>query len=187
MSIAIENEVASFAWNHAGPGAQVGHAGLTYMFNQVEGGVNCPMAMVYSAIPSLRTTPSVADEWILRLLSTSYDPRDIPVTEKTGATIGMFMTEKQGGSDVRTNTTRAVAAGTASVPPATSLSHWNVMVARGTSKNRSCHTSIVKLLSTVFGKGLEIYCAWTYCAPYNVSQPLQARQPQCADAGQGNH
>ena len=113
MSIAVENEVASFAWNHAGPGAQVGHAALTYMFNQVEGGVNCSMAMVYSAIPSLRTTPSVADEWIPRLLSTSYDPRDIPATEKTGATIGMFMTEKQGGSDVRTNTTRAVAIGTA--------------------------------------------------------------------------
>ena len=111
MTLAIENEVASFAWNHAGSGAQVGHAALTYMFNQVEGGVMCPMAMTYSAIPALRTTPSVADEWIPRLLSNRYDPRDIPVTEKTGATIGMFMTEKQGGSDVRTNSTQAVAIG----------------------------------------------------------------------------
>ncbi|MDH3378350.1 MAG: acyl-CoA dehydrogenase family protein [Gammaproteobacteria bacterium] len=112
MSMAVEHEVASFAWNHAGPGAQVGHAALTYMFSQVEGGAMCPMAMVYAAIPALRTTPSVADEWVPRLLSTHYDPRDVPVTEKTGATAGMFMTEKQGGSDVRTNTTRAIAVGT---------------------------------------------------------------------------
>lgn len=83
-------------------------AALVYMFNQVEGGVMCPMAMTYSAIPTLGMTPSVGDEWIPRVLSTSYDHRDIPVTEKRGATIGMFMTEKQGGSDVRANTTRAV-------------------------------------------------------------------------------
>ena len=68
----------------------------------------CPMAMTYSAIPALRSTPDIADEWIPRLLSTTYDSRDIPVTEKAGATIGMFMTEKQGGSDVRSNSTRAV-------------------------------------------------------------------------------
>ena len=111
MAVAIENEVASFAWNHPEPGSQVAHAALTYMFNQAEGGVLCPMAMTYSAIPALRTTPEIGDDWIPRLLSTSYDPRDIPVSEKTGATIGMFMTEKQGGSDVRSNTTRAVAAG----------------------------------------------------------------------------
>lgn len=111
MALAIENEVPSFAWRNEVPGAQVGHAALTYMFNQVEGGVMCPMAMVYSVIPSLKTTPAIADEWMPRLLSTSYDPRDIPMTEKTGATIGMFMTEKQGGSDVRTNTTRAVPVG----------------------------------------------------------------------------
>ena len=111
MAVAIENEVPSFAWRHPGPGSQVGHAALSYMFNQPEGGVLCPMAMTYAAIPALRATPSVGDDWIPRLLSTSYDPRDIPVGEKAGATMGMFMTEKQGGSDVRTNSTRAVAAG----------------------------------------------------------------------------
>ena len=108
MAVAIENEVPSFAWNHPQPGAQVAHAALTYMFNQPEGGVLCPMAMTYSAIPPLRMAGDVGDEWIPRLLSTSYDPRDIPVEQKSGATMGMFMTEKQGGSDVRTNTTRAV-------------------------------------------------------------------------------
>ncbi|MBL6598905.1 MAG: acyl-CoA dehydrogenase family protein [Alphaproteobacteria bacterium] len=107
MALAVENEVASFAWKHEGPGAQVGHAALTYMFNQVEGGVMCPMAMTYSAIPALRSTPVIAEDWIPRLLSNSYDRRDIPVGEKTGATIGMFMTEKQGGSDVRANSTHA--------------------------------------------------------------------------------
>ena len=54
---------------------------------------------------------TVGDEWIPRLLSTSYDLRDIPVEQKSGATMGMCMTEKQGGSDVRTNTTRAVSGG----------------------------------------------------------------------------
>lgn len=108
MAVAIENEVPSFAWKQEGrPGSHVVHTALTYMYNQVEGGVMCPMAMTYSAIPPLQSTPSVAQEWIPRLLSTSYDPRDIPVTEKTGATLGMFMTEKQGGSDVRANSTRA--------------------------------------------------------------------------------
>jgi putative acyl-CoA dehydrogenase len=118
MAIAIEHEVPSFAWNHPQPGAQVVHAALTYMFNQPEGGVLCPMAMTYSAIPPLRETPSVGDTWIPRLLSTSYDPRDIPAEQKRGATIGMFMTEKQGGSDVRSNTTRAVPVGSATGPGA---------------------------------------------------------------------
>ena len=71
----------------------------------------CPMAMAYSVVPSLRTTPAVEAEWMPRLLSTQYDPRDIPASEKSGAMIGMFMTEKQGGSDVRANSTVAVPAG----------------------------------------------------------------------------
>ncbi|MBL6599629.1 MAG: acyl-CoA dehydrogenase family protein [Alphaproteobacteria bacterium] len=115
---AIERRVPSFAWSHQRAGAHVGHTALTYMMNQVEGGLMCPMAMNYSAIPSLRTTPTIAEAWIPRLLSTEYDPRDIPVTRKTGATMGMFMTEKQGGSDVRANSTKAVAVGAASGPGA---------------------------------------------------------------------
>lgn len=110
MATAIEHQVPSFAWNNDGkPGAHAAHTALTYIYNQVEGGVMCPMAMTYSALPPLRKTPSVGDAWIPRLLSPHYDSRDIPVAEKTGATLGMFMTEKQGGSDVRTNTTRAKA------------------------------------------------------------------------------
>lgn len=118
MKVAVENELASFAWTEDKMGSQVGHAALNYMFNQAEGGVLCPVSMTYAAIPALRTTPAVADEWIPRLLSGSYDPRDIPATDKTGATMGMFMTEKQGGSDVRANSTRAVASGADTGPGA---------------------------------------------------------------------
>lgn len=118
MGLAIEHEVPSFAWRHPGPGAQVAHAALTYMFSQAEGGVMCPVAMTYAAVPPLRRTPRVGDEWIPKLLAASYDPRDVPVDGKTGATVGMFMTEKQGGSDVRANTTRAAPAGAGAGPGA---------------------------------------------------------------------
>ena len=107
MDLAISNQIHNFAWHHEGNAGHLGQAVLIYMFNQTEGGVMCPMAMTYSVVQSLRIAPSVASEWIPRILSTKYDRRDIPASEKTGATIGMFMTEKQGGSDVRANTTMA--------------------------------------------------------------------------------
>ena len=107
VALAVENEIAGFAWNHAGPGAHVGHMALTYLFSQMEGGAMCPMAMTYAAIPALRASPAIAEAWIPRLLSNRYDGRDIPVEQKPGATVGMFMTEKQGGSDVRSNSTVA--------------------------------------------------------------------------------
>ena len=106
--LAVSNGLPNFAWNNAKPGAHVAHAALNYMFNQVEGGVVCPLAMTYAAIPALKTTPAIAKEWLPKLLSTQYDSRDIPLSEKTGAQVGMFMTEKQGGSDVRSNSTQAV-------------------------------------------------------------------------------
>lgn len=118
MQTAIEHEVHSFAWNHQRAGSHVAHGALTYLFQQAEGGVMCPMAMTYSALPSLQATPHLAEEWIPRLLSTEYDARDIPVEGKRGATMGMFMTEKQGGSDVRANTTRARPSGVGEGPGA---------------------------------------------------------------------
>lgn len=113
MDLAISSQVHNFAWHNESDGGHVGQSVLTYMFSQPEGGVMCPMAMAYSVVPALRTSPEIAAEWMPRILSTQYDRRDIPVTEKTGAMIGMFMTEKQGGSDVRANSTVAVPAGTA--------------------------------------------------------------------------
>jgi putative acyl-CoA dehydrogenase len=109
MDLAIANDVPTFAWNNPREGNHVAHGALSYMLNQPEGGVLCPMAMTYSVVPALRTTPSVADEWLPKLFATQYDKRDIPVDEKTSVTIGMFMTEKQGGSDVRANSTKAAA------------------------------------------------------------------------------
>ena len=107
LGVAIKNEIPSFAWNHKKEGSQVAHMALTYMFNQVEGGVMCPMAMTYSVIPALKHNPDLEAQWLPKVLSNKYDDRDIPIDQKLGGTIGMFMTEKQGGSDVRANSTRA--------------------------------------------------------------------------------
>ena len=108
MELAISGRMHNFAWHHEGEAGHVGQSVLTYMFSQPEGGVMCPMAMTYSVVPSLRTTPPIEAEWMPRILSTVYDRRDVPAPEKAGAMVGMFMTEKQGGSDVRANATVAV-------------------------------------------------------------------------------
>ncbi|WP_334128088.1 acyl-CoA dehydrogenase family protein [Sneathiella sp.] len=113
MALAIGNDVPTFAWNNPRPGNHVAHGALSYLLNQIEGGVLCPMAMTYAVVPALKATPAIADEWIPRLLRTEYDPRDIPAAEKKSITMGMFMTEKQGGSDVRANSTKARPEGTA--------------------------------------------------------------------------
>ena len=111
MDLAISNQLHNFAWHNEGREGHLGQSVLTYMFSQPEGGVMCPMAMTYSVVPSLRSAPQIEAEWMPRLLSKEYDPRDIPAKEKKGALIGMFMTEKQGGSDVRSNTTFAIPLG----------------------------------------------------------------------------
>ena len=76
---------------------------------RVEQGSLCPTTMTYGAVAALRRDQWAKDEWVPRILSRIYDPRDLPADRKQGVLIGMGMTEKQGGSDVRTNTTRAVA------------------------------------------------------------------------------
>ena len=74
---------------------------------EAEAGIGCPLSATYSAIPALRHQPELAAEWEPYLLSSAYDPRDVPATDKPGALCGMGMTEKQGGSDVRANSTTA--------------------------------------------------------------------------------
>src|SRR5260370_37319600 len=81
------------------------------MLAQVAAGVGCPLSMTYSAVPALAAEPELAAEWIPRLTAAAYDPRLVPAREKAGALCGMAMTEKQGGSDVRANTTWARPAG----------------------------------------------------------------------------
>lgn len=107
LATMVAHGLPNHAW-HSGAGGHTAQAALTYLFAQAEGGALCPMSMTYSAVPALRATPDIANEWLPRILSQTYDPRDIPADEKDGALLGMFMTEKQGGSDVRANSTRAI-------------------------------------------------------------------------------
>jgi putative acyl-CoA dehydrogenase len=99
---AIEREIHSLPWRDPQPGAHVVRAGLFAVWSQVGSGVMCPVSMTYAAIPALRENAELAAEWEPRLTRNSYDD---------GALAGMAMTEKQGGSDVRANTTRAEPAG----------------------------------------------------------------------------
>ncbi|AWK88113.1 isovaleryl-CoA dehydrogenase [Azospirillum thermophilum] len=107
METAFRHRIQAIAWTAGRPGGHVAHAAMGYLMTQAEAGVLCPVAMTYAAVPALKRQPELAAEWLPRLLSDRYDPRFIPAVEKTGATIGMAMTEKQGGSDVRANTTVA--------------------------------------------------------------------------------
>lgn len=107
MTLAYGNAVHSLAWTERRKGAQVARAALSYLWNQIEPGVGCPTGMSFAAIPALRADPALAAQWEGPLLSTRYDPRPVPVAEKSGATVGMTFTEKQGGSDLRANATRA--------------------------------------------------------------------------------
>jgi putative acyl-CoA dehydrogenase len=107
MVLGAQAGVHSIAWTEARPGAHVAHAALEYLLTQAEAGVCCPLTMTYAAVPALRVEPGLAAVWEPRILRRVHDPRSIPAGEKGGALVGMAMTEKQGGSDVRANTTRA--------------------------------------------------------------------------------
>ncbi|KQZ00744.1 DNA alkylation response protein [Pseudolabrys sp. Root1462] len=111
MAIALRAGLHSSPWAHPQPGAHVARAAGTYMLNQIESGVYCPVAMTYGAVPTLRHSPGVAVDWLPKIYGREYDKRFIPAKEKSAALLGMGMTENQGGSDLRTNTTRAEAAG----------------------------------------------------------------------------
>ena len=108
MELGVAAGLHSIAWTAERPGGHLAHLALEYMLVQVEAGVCCPLTMSYAALPCLRQAPGLAADWTPRLLSDRYDPRPIPAPEKRGVTMGMAMTEKQGGSDVRANSTRAV-------------------------------------------------------------------------------
>jgi putative acyl-CoA dehydrogenase len=94
-------------WLEPQPGAYVARCALMMLASQNEAGHLCPVSMTCAALPVLRLEPALAREWEPRMLSTSYDPRFRPAPDKSGVMVGMAMTEKQGGSDVRANTTRA--------------------------------------------------------------------------------
>jgi len=111
MTAAIEHGLHASPWADPKPGAHVARAAHTYLQTQVEAGHGCPITMTFAAVPSLRTTPELAKFWEPKITARAYDPRNVPDGQKRAVTIGMAMTEKQGGSDVRANTTRAYPAG----------------------------------------------------------------------------
>jgi putative acyl-CoA dehydrogenase len=107
LGLAVEHELHSLPWKQPGVGAHVARASAFICMSQAEAGIGCPISMTYSVIPALRVQPELAAEWEPRMLSNSYDPANAPAAGKRGALAGMGMTEKQGGSDVRANSTVA--------------------------------------------------------------------------------
>jgi putative acyl-CoA dehydrogenase len=108
MKAGVGFGVHSLPWREQRSGAHAARAAMFMCFGQAEAGVGCPISMTYSAIPALRAQPEIAAEWEPRLTSNAYDGERLrPAPDKAGALCGMAMTEKQGGSDVRANTTVA--------------------------------------------------------------------------------
>jgi putative acyl-CoA dehydrogenase len=108
MSLGLDNGVAAVAWDGT-PSGHVLHAAISFILGQADAGVTCPMTMTYAAVPALRMEPALSDFWMRRITSGIYDSTSRPAAQKAGVTLGMAMTEKQGGSDIRANTTRAEA------------------------------------------------------------------------------
>jgi putative acyl-CoA dehydrogenase len=108
MRLGISHGLHASPWRDPRPGAHVARGAAFMALAQVEAGVGCPISMTYSGIPAIRRQPEIAEEWEPRFLSLEYDgERLVPAPDKRGALCGMGMTEKQGGSDVRANTTLA--------------------------------------------------------------------------------
>jgi putative acyl-CoA dehydrogenase len=107
MSLAFGAGLHSLAWTVDRDGAYVARAALNYLWNQGENGVACPVTMCFAGVHVLRNEPGLAVEWEPKIVAEDYDPRPLPIAEKRAATVGMAMTEKQGGSDLRANSTRA--------------------------------------------------------------------------------
>jgi len=111
MTTAVAHGMHSLPWIKPQAGAHVARAALEYLHAQVEAGTCCPLTMTFACIPAIRQQPNIAQVWEPLITTEHYDPRNVPITQKQGATIGMAMTEKQGGTDVRANTTRAYPTG----------------------------------------------------------------------------
>jgi putative acyl-CoA dehydrogenase len=111
LGTALEHGLHAAPWRDPRPGAQVARAAGFYLWTQVEAGHGCPVSMTFAAVPALRAAPGLAEVWEPKLTALAYQPALAPVAEKAGALCGMAMTEKQGGSDVRANTTTAAPAG----------------------------------------------------------------------------
>jgi putative acyl-CoA dehydrogenase len=111
MQMGIENELHSLPWTSEQPCSHTARAALYMTAMQAEAGFACPITMTFAVVPALRAQPELAAEWEPRLMARTYEPRLLPPDQKASAIAGMAMTEKQGGSDVRANTTVARALG----------------------------------------------------------------------------
>jgi putative acyl-CoA dehydrogenase len=107
MTLGVEHELHSLPWTSEEPSAHTARAALYMTAMQAEAGFACPITMTFAVVPALRAQPELAAEWEPLVTARTYDPRLIPASEKGSAITGMAMTEKQGGSDVRANTTFA--------------------------------------------------------------------------------
>jgi putative acyl-CoA dehydrogenase len=107
MTMGVEHELHSLPWTNDDPAAHAARAAMYMTGMQAEAGYACPITMTFAVVPALRAQPELAAEWEPLVTATTYDPRSIPAAEKGSAIAGMAMTEKQGGSDVRANTTYA--------------------------------------------------------------------------------
>ncbi len=108
IGAAVDHGAHTSAWADPKPGANVARAATFMLFAQVEPGHACPISMTHSAVPAIGLSPDLADVWLPRLYGRGYDGKLVAPGDKPGVLLGMAMTEKQGGSDVRANTTRAV-------------------------------------------------------------------------------
>jgi putative acyl-CoA dehydrogenase len=107
MALAMDHRIHSIGWTEKRAGAHVAHAAMLALFTEAEAGTMCPISMTYASIAALRHQPDIAAVWEPKILRGVYDAPLMPIGEKRGLTLGMAMTEKQGGSDVRAGTTRA--------------------------------------------------------------------------------
>jgi putative acyl-CoA dehydrogenase len=110
MNRAVSAGVHSHAWTAPAAGF-ASRAALFFLWNQLEHGTACPLTMTFAAMPMFAQAPDLAREWRPKILATTYDPHPLPIAHKAGALIGMALTEKQGGSDLRAVQTRADPAG----------------------------------------------------------------------------
>jgi len=111
MAISVRFGLHNLPWRDPKPGAHVARAALMLLGSQIEFGHLCPISMTYSVVPALKQAPKLLEQWREGLMGVEYDPRFIPAPQKKSLLFGMGMTEKQGGSDVRSNTTKAVPLG----------------------------------------------------------------------------
>lgn len=117
MTLLVESGAHAAPWSDPRPGAHVARAAGYLLFGQLENGAQCPVTMTYASVAALRRAPALAAAWLPAILARDYDPRPLPLAKKRGALIGMGMTEKQGGSDVRANSTVATPVAAGEAPP----------------------------------------------------------------------